>query len=276
MEQIKKSKVITPRTAAENRKLLEKYTKIVHVNRDIDPIDRESLINKQSDFDDEIVNSCILSTPIKPYHDLGTIDDARPRSDDSGMNGRKGLVGVIDVERELHLEPRRREEPSQPSRKKILQLQPEAIERITAEITALPDIEDDDCEGDKDQYIKNMLTKYKRMAKVLYDNAEYAGALALYQAILQVDPEDFESLFTQGFAYRELEEYENAISSFKRILELFYDNGYAWYCLAVVYALLNKGAEELYCLKKAKLFGYDVDISRLSRLALTYIAKNPF
>ncbi|HME55286.1 MAG TPA: tetratricopeptide repeat protein [Candidatus Lokiarchaeia archaeon] len=124
--------------------------------------------------------------------------------------------------------------------------------------------------------MKEVLAKIKRVTHGLYENAQYEQAVTIYTQILNYFPEDFEALFNTGFCYREMGNYKDGEKIFKRIIELFYDNAYAWYNLSLIYALTNEGDKESYCLQKAREFGYVVDINRLSRLNLTYAQKNPF
>ncbi|MFX0102640.1 MAG: tetratricopeptide repeat protein [Candidatus Hodarchaeota archaeon] len=125
-------------------------------------------------------------------------------------------------------------------------------------------------------YYKENLTKFKRIARQLYNNAEYDNALRLYNKLMECLPEDLEVLFNLSFCYRELENFDESIDYLKRILEYYYDNAYGWYCLANVYFMIEDRPKELYSLKKAREFGYFVNLDRLSRLAVTYQEQNPF
>ncbi|MBN2154389.1 MAG: tetratricopeptide repeat protein, partial [Candidatus Lokiarchaeota archaeon] len=101
-------------------------------------------------------------------------------------------------------------------------------------------------------------------------------AIRVYSAYVDYFPEDFEALFNLGFCHRELGNYRESEEIFMRIIELFYDNAYAWYNLSVIYSITTEGDKEAYCLQKAREFGYAVDVNRLSRLLVTYAPKNPF
>ena len=119
-------------------------------------------------------------------------------------------------------------------------------------------------------------TKIKLMARKFYDNAQYHDAIKIYKRYLDVLPEDFEALFNLGFCYRELDKFEESANTFMKILEVYYDNAYAWYNLGIIYAIIGDGEKELYALQRARDFGYVVDFQRLSRLAASYTPKNPF
>jgi len=130
--------------------------------------------------------------------------------------------------------------------------------------------------GGDDAPLKAAMSKIKRVALDLYNNTQYEQAIQIYSAFVDFFPEDFEALFNLGFCYRELGNYKDSEIMFKRIIELFYDNAYAWYNLSVIYSLTTEGDKEAYCLQRAREFGYVVDITRLSRLLVTYTPKNPF
>ncbi|MHA1791578.1 MAG: tetratricopeptide repeat protein [Promethearchaeota archaeon] len=124
--------------------------------------------------------------------------------------------------------------------------------------------------------IEKQVSYYKRVAMALYENAEYSRAIKIFNSLLKHDSRDIKVMFLLGFSYREIGKFKLAENLFKKIIELYYDNAYAWYCLAVIYALTSNGPKELYCLQKARDFGYDIDIARLSRLGLAYQSINPF
>ncbi len=130
-------------------------------------------------------------------------------------------------------------------------------------------------DGD-DAPIKAETMKIKRLALDLYNNTQYEQSIQVYSALLDYFPEDFEALFNIGFCYRELGNYKESEAMFKRIVELFYDNAYAWYNLSVIYSITTEGDKEAYCLQRAREFGYAVDVNRLSRLLVSYTPKNPF
>ncbi len=124
--------------------------------------------------------------------------------------------------------------------------------------------------------LKAATGKIKRVALDLYNNTQYEQAVQIYTTFVDYFPEDFEALFNLGFCHRELGNYKESEAMFKRIVELFYDNAYAWYNLSVIYSLTTEGDKEAYCLQRAREFGYAVDVNRLSRLMVTYTPKNPF
>jgi tetratricopeptide (TPR) repeat protein len=130
-------------------------------------------------------------------------------------------------------------------------------------------------EGD-DAPLKAATAKIKRAALSLYNNTQYEQAAMIYSSFVEYFPEDFEALFNLGFCHRELGNYKDAEGMFKRIIELFYDNAYAWYNLSMIYSITTEGDKEAYCLQRAREFGYAVDVNRLSRLMVTYTPKNPF
>jgi tetratricopeptide (TPR) repeat protein len=130
--------------------------------------------------------------------------------------------------------------------------------------------------GGDDAPLKAEMMKIKRVALDLYNNTQYEQAVLIYSAFTDYFPEDFEALFNLGFCHRELGNYRESETMFKRIVELFYDNAYAWYNLSVIYSLTTEGDKEAYCLQRAREFGYAVDVNRLSRLMVTYTPKNPF
>jgi tetratricopeptide (TPR) repeat protein len=130
--------------------------------------------------------------------------------------------------------------------------------------------------SETDAAIMEVREQYKAIARHLYTGVHYVDAISLYKSYVEVFTEDIEALFNLGFCYREINELSEAEAMFKRILELFYDNAYCWFNLAVIYELTNDGPKELYCLQKARDFGYDVDVMRLSRLAVAFVPKNPF
>ncbi|MEX2727177.1 MAG: tetratricopeptide repeat protein [Candidatus Sigynarchaeum springense] len=127
-----------------------------------------------------------------------------------------------------------------------------------------------------DAALKAAMAKIKRVALALYNNTQYEQAIQIYSTFLDFFPEDFEALFNLGFCYRELGNYKDSEDMFKRIIELFYDNAYAWYNLSVIYSFTTEGDKEAYCLQRAREFGYVVDLNRLSRLLVAYTPKNPF
>jgi tetratricopeptide (TPR) repeat protein len=130
--------------------------------------------------------------------------------------------------------------------------------------------------GGDDAPLKAAAAKIKRVALDLYNNTQYEQAISIYSAFIGYFPEDYEALFNTGFCHRELGNYKESEVMFMRIIELFYDNAYAWYNLSMIYSITTEGDKEAYCLQRAREFGYAVDVNRLSRLMVTYAPKNPF
>ena len=151
-----------------------------------------------------------------------------------------------------------------------------ALNEILRIIRRISEQSVDETGNEVDTHDKEILAKIKRTTHRLYENAQYEQALTIYGLIMSYFPEDFEVLFNTGFCYREMGNYPEGEAIFKRIIELFYDNAYAWYNLSLIYAFSNQGDKEAYCLEKAREFGYIIDINRLSRLNLAYTQKNPF
>nr|MDO8108703.1 tetratricopeptide repeat protein [Candidatus Sigynarchaeota archaeon] len=152
-----------------------------------------------------------------------------------------------------------------------LNLTEEALNKIVAQVKEIGEDA-----GGSDPQFRDLALQIKKLAHSLYENAQYEQSVIIYSTFLTYFPEDFESLFNVGFCQREIGNFKESEKIFKRIIELFYDNGYAWYNLALIYAITNEGDKEAYCLQKARDFGYAVDINRLSRLSVTYEKKNPF
>jgi tetratricopeptide (TPR) repeat protein len=129
---------------------------------------------------------------------------------------------------------------------------------------------------DDDPSIKEKIAMIKQETQFLYEHAHYEQALTIYTMFLRYFPDDLEVLFNSGFCLREMQNYAEAETTFKHIIDVFYDNAYAWYNLALIYALTNDEDKETYCLQKASEFGYHVNTSRLYSLNLTHVPKNPF
>ncbi|MHA1715435.1 MAG: tetratricopeptide repeat protein, partial [Promethearchaeota archaeon] len=160
-----------------------------------------------------------------------------------------------------------------------IKLSDEAMVNILKEIEDVKDRAESqewDCNADRDLFIENQCSKFKKMAIELYENAEYEDALRIFKALLDLIPEDKELLFNLGFTLRELEDFKESERVFKMLLEYQYDNAYGWYNLAILYLLMNQPEKELYALRMAKQFGYIIDDNRLIQLARTYPEKNPF
>ena len=124
--------------------------------------------------------------------------------------------------------------------------------------------------------LQEALTTIKKTAQALYESAQYEQSLLLYSTILTYFPEDLEALFNTGFCQRELGDFHDSEATFKHIIELFYDNAYAWHNLALIYEVTGEGDKELYCLRKAREFGYFVDFQHVASLELQVAARNPF
>jgi tetratricopeptide (TPR) repeat protein len=155
-------------------------------------------------------------------------------------------------------------------------LSSQEIDALVVEIKALGKSADDDATSRADPRLQESVTKIKKIAQGLYESAQYEQALLLYSAFVDHFPEDLESLFTIGFCHRELANFEESEKIFKHIIELFYDNAYAWHNLALLYAITGEGDKELYCLRKTREFGYFVDVHHLASLELQVVARNPF
>jgi len=127
-----------------------------------------------------------------------------------------------------------------------------------------------------DPPIKEVVIKIKKIALALYESAQYEQSLLIYSTFLDYFTEDLEALFNIGFCEREIGNFYESEKTFKYIIELFYDNAYAWHNLALIYAITNEGDKEVYCLQKAGEFGYAADIQLLSHLSSSFTPKNPF
>ncbi|MHA1681418.1 MAG: tetratricopeptide repeat protein, partial [Promethearchaeota archaeon] len=264
----------------ENLDLMHKYITVVHANRGSKQFNKFNKFNKSNKFTkSNHINS--LHEGESPLINLYRFNSFFSYSGDfEAMTATLSLDSRVNGEG--HNAPVAGIDSSQVrgnyeiKRGKDVKQDPKVIEKIIAEIKSLENFADLESNDDVQEKLKKELNKYKEMAKRLYENADYKTAIKLYAEILEINPEDFEALFNTGFCFREMEIFPLAASAFKKILELYYDNAYAWYCLSVIYAQTSEGAKELYCLQKARDFGYPVDFQRLSRLAMTYIGKNPF
>lgn len=129
---------------------------------------------------------------------------------------------------------------------------------------------------DDDPGVKEKIARIKQETQLLYEHAHYEQALTIYTMLLRFFPDDLEALFNCGFCLREMQSYAEAETTFKHVIDVYYDNAYAWYNLALIYALTNDEDKETYCLQKASEFGYPVNNSRLYNLTLMHVPKNPF
>ncbi len=158
---------------------------------------------------------------------------------------------------------------------------PDRIDGMVSEFNAqvsklLKDREQDAGHASMPAGCQAIVESFKQVGISLYNDGRYDDASKVFKAVREHVPEDLQVAFYIGFSYRESGSLEPAATTFKEIIEGFYDNAYAWFNLSVIYAQMGDSPSELYCLKKAQEFGYRVDIERLSRLAVTYLPNNPF
>ena len=157
-----------------------------------------------------------------------------------------------------------------------ISLDEQAMVDLVLEIKELGKQAEDEADARDDPRFKEAMVKIKKIALALYESAQYEQALMIYSTLLDYFPEDLEALFNAGFCQRELGEYPESENTFKRIIELFYDNAYAWHNLALIYAITNEGDKEVYCMQKAREFGYAIDFQLLARLVIHFTPRNPF
>ena len=157
-----------------------------------------------------------------------------------------------------------------------VKLSPDQVEEVIQKVENLPAV--DDAESTTNAEPQNMeeIRHFKQLAHGLYEARRFNDAIKLCNAFLERVPEDLEMLFTVGFCYRDSGDLEDAEAAFKHILELYYDNAYAWNNLAIVYNKKHEEEHELFCLLKARDFGYKVDYPRLADLLSLCNPKDPF
>jgi len=206
-----------------------------------------------------------------------SLEDARTRSSGPRPPPRPSFVDIqkmnfnepgpyIDVEWQPE-----HAETGEPER-----LDEQALVDLVLQIKELGKQAEDEAGARDDPRFKEAMIKIKKAALALYESAQYEQALMIYSTLLDSFPEDLEALFNIGFCQREMNNFHESENTFKHIIELFYDNAYAWHNLALIYAITNEGDKEVYCLQKARDFGYFVDNQLLSHLALSFTPRNPF
>src|SRR5271157_149729 len=204
-------------------------------------------------------------------------DEGSRRSSESSpaieQDGEEPRV-VMAEQREISEEAESRAKPVESEPRETLTEQ--ELGNLVMQILELRKSVKNEAVASDDLRLQEALTTIKKTAQALYESAQYEQSLLLYSTILTYFPEDLEALFNTGFCQRELGDFHDSETTFKHIIELFYDNAYAWHNLALIYAMTGEGDKELYCLRKAREFGYFVDFHHTASLELKFIARNPF
>ncbi|MEX2683945.1 MAG: tetratricopeptide repeat protein [Candidatus Sigynarchaeota archaeon] len=118
-------------------------------------------------------------------------------------------------------------------------------------------------------YIKDAINELRR-------SNQYQQAIQASEKYLEHFPDDLEILFSLGNMHLERGNIVQSEKSFKKIVELYYENAYAWYNLAKIYEIQGLWQFEAFCLQQAKNFGYQIDEIRLARLLLKGVPIDPF
>jgi tetratricopeptide (TPR) repeat protein len=152
----------------------------------------------------------------------------------------------------------------------------ESVDDLMTKIEQLPG-------SDDTVFMDTMKSRYsyeisyiKEAINALHKSNQYQPTVQACEKYLEHFPDDLEILFELGNIYLEKGNLGQSEITFKKILELYYDNAYAWHNLARVYEIKGLGQFEAFCLQKAKVFGYPVDEIRLARLMIKGIPVDPF
>ncbi len=152
----------------------------------------------------------------------------------------------------------------------------ESVDDLMAKIEQLPSSEDA-------VFMDTMKSRYsydisfiKEVINSLHKSQQYQPTVQACEKYLAHFPDDLEILFELGNIHLERGNLGPSEATFKKILEIYYDNAYAWYNLARVYEIRGLGQFEAFCLQKARSFGYPVEEIRLARLMIKGIPVDPF
>jgi tetratricopeptide (TPR) repeat protein len=137
--------------------------------------------------------------------------------------------------------------------------------------------------GEDTVFMDTMKSRYsyeisyiKEAINALHKSNQYQPTIKACEKYLEHFPDDLEILFELGNFHLERGNLGQSEATFKKILEIYYDNAYAWHNLARVYEVRGLGQFEAFCLQKARSFGYPVDEIRLARLMIKAIPVDPF
>jgi tetratricopeptide (TPR) repeat protein len=153
------------------------------------------------------------------------------------------------------------------------------VDKVLQRIDALPSREELHAIQGVEERFSYEITYAKQAAHDAYVSKQYENAIKICNKFLGRFPDDLEILFTLGFSYHDSTEQnhlELAEVAFKLILESYYENGYAWFNLAMIYQELSEYDKELFCLKRALSFGYPADNARIELLVADYKPVDPF
>ncbi len=157
-----------------------------------------------------------------------------------------------------------------------LKLTAESVDDLMTKIELLP-------RGDDIVFMDTTKSRYsyeinyiKEAINALHKSNQYQATIKACEKYLEHFPEDLEILFELGNFHLEKGNLGQSEATFKKILEIYYDNAYAWHNLARVYEIKGLGQFEAFCLQKAKTFGYPVDEIRYARLMIKGVPIDPF
>ncbi|MBN2153866.1 MAG: tetratricopeptide repeat protein [Candidatus Lokiarchaeota archaeon] len=119
------------------------------------------------------------------------------------------------------------------------------------------------------RYIKEAINE-------LHRSQHYQEAIRACEKFLTHFPDDLEVLFEMGNFFLERGNIVQSETMFKRIIEMYYENAYAWHNLARIYEIRGLWQYEAFCLQQAKNFGYPVDEIRLARFLIRGVPVDPF
>nr|MDO8086115.1 tetratricopeptide repeat protein [Candidatus Sigynarchaeum springense]MDO8119655.1 tetratricopeptide repeat protein [Candidatus Sigynarchaeota archaeon] len=116
----------------------------------------------------------------------------------------------------------------------------------------------------------------KEAINELHRSNHYKQTIQACEMYLEHFPDDLEILFVLGNLHFERGNIVQSEAAFKKILEMYYENAYAWYNLAKTYEIRGLWQLEAFCLQQAKTFGYRIDEIRLARLLIKGVPIDPF
>ncbi|NMC06783.1 MAG: tetratricopeptide repeat protein [Candidatus Lokiarchaeota archaeon] len=152
----------------------------------------------------------------------------------------------------------------------------DAISDLIDKIDALPKNEDSIFLDSMKSRFSYEIAYIKEAINELHRSRQYQKLVEVCTRFLEHFPDDLEILFELGNTHMEQGNIVQAEASFRKIIEMYYENAYAWHNLAKVYQIKGLAQFESFCLQKARDFGYEVDEARLGSLLLRGIPVDPF
>lgn len=105
---------------------------------------------------------------------------------------------------------------------------------------------------------ENLIEALSGKAEMAYYENDCENALALYQAITKINPDDAKAWYNKGVALGKSGRSEEAIAAYEKALAIDPDDADAWYNKGVALKKLNRNKEAQAAFKKARQLNPDL------------------